>query len=448
VDQPPAGVAPTPPMSLPIVAYCVTADEAASAIKAVAHNAGSQPVGLDIETAAHPAEQSRLKELTLSLAAARGKLAALKKAKASPADIKLSAKEVKAIEARRKMAEQAALDPHRSSIRLAQLYGGGDRVYVVDIARAGQEALKLLDGLNIVAHNAQFELKHLEHAGVELGEIHCTLQVARLLLGERRLSLADAAADYLGVVLDKAEQTSDWSAPNLTRPQLEYAAADAVAAFRLAQKMFPTLGVQRAAYEVQMSAVPAVARMELRGFRLDVPAHQRLGDELEQKLCAAESAYLDACGAHGRDDLVDGGLPKTPRDKERLLETLLSQDERGVDRGGQARQARRRLRPDAGGPGVRRHRPRACALSDRRRVVGQGDLRPAEPAANPAHLGDRRLQSAVRARAGQSPGGRRLFQHGAARRRRDHRRPDHDEGIPTWRRPACNHRRPGQRQAS
>jgi DNA polymerase-1 len=317
-------------MSLPIVAYCVTADEAASAIKAVAHNAGSQPVGLDIETAAHPAEQSRLKELTLSLAAARGKLAALKKAKASPADIKLSAKEVKAIEARRKMAEQAALDPHRSSIRLAQLYGGGDRVYVVDIARAGQEALKLLDGLNIVAHNAQFELKHLEHAGVELGEIHCTLQVARLLLGERRLSLADAAADYLGVVLDKAEQTSDWSAPNLTRPQLEYAAADAVAAFRLAQKMFPTLGVQRAAYEVQMSAVPAVARMELRGFRLDVPAHQRLGDELEQKLCAAESAYLDACGAHGRDDLVDGGLPKTPRDKERLLETLLSQDELDV----------------------------------------------------------------------------------------------------------------------
>ena len=228
------------------------------------------------------------------------------------------------------MAEQAALDPHRSSIRLVQLYGGGARVYVVDIARAGQEALKALDGLDVVAHNAQFELKHLEHAGVELGEIHCTMQIARLLLGERRMSLADAAADYLGVVLDKAEQTSDWSAPNLTKPQLEYAAADAVAAFRLAQKMFPTLGVQRTAYEVQMSAVPAAARMELRGFRLDVAAHQRLGHELEQKLCAAESAYLDACRAHGRNDLVDRGLPKTPRDKEHLLETLLSQDELDV----------------------------------------------------------------------------------------------------------------------
>ena len=327
MDQPAAGAALTSRLSLTTVAYCVTADEAASAVEAVARDAGGQPVGLDIETAAHPAEQARLKELTLLLAAARGKLAALKKAKASPAEIKIAAKEVKEIEARRKMAEQAALDPHRSSIRLMQLYGGGAKVYVVDIARAGQEALKLLDGLDVVAHNAQFELKHLEHAGVELDEIHCTLQAARLLLGERRMSLADAAADYLDVVLDKAEQTSDWAAPSLTKAQLEYAAADAVAAFRLAQKMLPTLGVQRAAYEVQMSAVPAVARMELRGFRLDVAAHKRLGQDLEQKLCAAESAYFDACRAHGRHDLVDGGLPKTPRDKEHLLETLLSQDE-------------------------------------------------------------------------------------------------------------------------
>ena len=205
-------------------------------------DARGRPIGLDIETAAHPAEQAQLKALTLSLAAAKGKLAALRKAKASAADIKTAAKQAKALDARRKMAGQAALDPHRSSIRLVQIYGGGDKVYVIDIARAGQDALRLLDGLNVVAHNAQFELKHLEHAGVELGEIHCTMQAARLLLGERRMSLADACADYLGVVLDKDEQTGDWGAPNLTKSQLEYAAADAVAVFRLAQKMLPTLG--------------------------------------------------------------------------------------------------------------------------------------------------------------------------------------------------------------
>ena len=314
-------------LTLPPIDYCVTVDKATAAVKTVVRDARGRPVGLDIETAARPAEQAQLKALTLSLAATKGKLAALRKGKASATDIKTAAKQAKALDARRKMAGQAALDPHRSSIRLVQLYGGGDKVYVIDIARAGPDALRLLDGLNIVAHNAQFELKHLEHAGVELGEIHCTMQAARLLLGERRMSLADACADYLGVVLDKDEQTSDWGAPNLTKSQVEYAAADADTVFRLAQKMLPTLGGQCAAYEIQLSAVPAVARMELRGFRLDVAAHSRLSEELEDKLREAEITYMDACRAHGRDDLADAGLPKTPREKERLLETLLSLDE-------------------------------------------------------------------------------------------------------------------------
>ena len=97
--------------------------------------------------------------------------------------------------------------------------------------------------------------------------------------------------------------------------------------FRLAQKILPTLGRQMSAYEIQLSAVPAVARMELRGFRLDVAAHSRLVEDLECRVREAETAYINACRAHGRDDLADAGLPKTPREKERLLETLLSQDE-------------------------------------------------------------------------------------------------------------------------
>ena len=229
------------------------------------------------------------------------------------------------------MAGQAALDPHRSSIRLVQALAmaGATRSISSTSPAPARSALRLLDGLNIVAHNAQFELKHLEHAGVELGEIHCTMQAARLLLGERRMSLADAAADYLGVVLDKDEQTSDWGAPNLTKSQIEYAAADAVTVYRLTQKMLPTLGVQRPAYEIQScqrflpSLWHGAARLPSR--RRGAPAG--LSDDLEHKLREAEIAYMDACRVHGREDLVDAGLPKTPREKERLLETLLPQDE-------------------------------------------------------------------------------------------------------------------------
>jgi DNA polymerase I len=316
----------SPRLTLPTISYCVTAAEAAIAVRAAVRDADGWPVGLDIETAAHPAEQTRLKALTLSLAAAKGKLAALKKAKASAADILAAAKQVKAIDAHRKMAGQAALDPHRSSIRLVQLYGGGDKVYVIDIARARHAALRLLDGLDVVAHNAQFELKHLEHASVELGDVHCTMQAARLLLDARRLSLAEAAADYLGVALDKLEQTSDWGATNLTKSQLEYAAADAVAAFRLGQTMLPALGVQRGAYGVQMAAVPAVARMELRGSRLDAVAHARLIAILEQRRIVTECRYCEACQECGHAEFTHG-TPSTPAQKEAVLTALLSSDE-------------------------------------------------------------------------------------------------------------------------
>jgi DNA polymerase-1 len=320
------GASPLSRPVLPPVVYCVTADEAANAVEAVVRDAMGRPIGLDIETAASPRERTRLKALTLSLADAKGKLAGLRKAKASAPNIKTAAKDAKTLDARRKMAGQAALDPHRAAIRLVQFYGGGDKVYVIDVARVGQSALKLLHGLNIVAHHAQFELKHLEHAGVELGEIHCTLQVARLLLGERRVDLAGACAEYLGVSVSKIEQTSDWSAPRLTKSQLEYAAADAVAVFRLAQKMLPALGRQSAAYETQLSAVPAVARMELRGFKLDLGAHAGLIADLEKERLAAEQEYRAACLEDGHRALADRA-PSTPGEKEALLTALLSSDE-------------------------------------------------------------------------------------------------------------------------
>ena len=128
----------------------------------------------------------------------------------------------------------------------------------------------------VVAHNVGFELSFLEAAGVALGELHCTLQATRLMLGEYATSLADAAAAYLNLELDKTLQTSDWNAPHLSRQQIDYAAIDAVVAWRIAAKLLPRFDVQRSAYEIQVGAVPAVVRMECRGFKLDVDAHTRL----------------------------------------------------------------------------------------------------------------------------------------------------------------------------
>ena len=207
-----------------------------------------------------------------------------------------------------------------------QVYDGGERVLVVDLDRTGAGVLGLLEGVSVIAHNMSFEIAFLELAGVALGSVHCTQQACRLMLGEKTASLADGAEAYLDLKLGKTQQKSNWNAPHLTKQQIEYAAIDAVVAWRIAARILPRLHVQRAAYEIQMRAVPAVMRMEQRGFRLDVEAHAQLIKDLEQDRITAEQDYRTACLETGHTALA-GQVPSTPAQKEALLTALLTSNE-------------------------------------------------------------------------------------------------------------------------
>ena len=205
------------------------------------------------------------------------------KAKADPARIAAQKDLLRKAQAALEYAGKAGLDPHRADIRLLQLYGGGRRVAVIDLFRTGPAILQRLNDLRVVIHNASFDLGFLAMHGVEPAEVHCTLQACRLTLGPDSTSLASAAANYLGVELAKDLQTSDWSAEHLTAEQVRYAAQDAVVCWRVAQRALPALGGQASAYEIQMTAVPAAVRMELRGFGFDAEAHAGLMDELRRE---------------------------------------------------------------------------------------------------------------------------------------------------------------------
>ena len=119
-----------------------------------------------------------------------------------------------------------------------QVYPGGATCYVFDVAALGLSPLReLLQARAFVAHNAVFELKFLLHDGAAPARLGCTL-LQDNALGNGRRSLAALSAERLGWALDKTLQVSDWTAANLTAAQLDYAALDAVAAYRLA-------GIQR-----------------------------------------------------------------------------------------------------------------------------------------------------------------------------------------------------------
>jgi DNA polymerase-1 len=210
------------------------------------------------------------------------------------------------------------LDPHRSRIRLVQLYGGGARCAVLDTDLVPLKVLTpVLRRRTAVIHNASFELRHLAAAGVELIRFEDTMQAAGLLLGVYRRGLDDAALEYLDIVeLPKGLQRSDWSAPTLSPGQIAYAALDAIVVLRLWLKLrVELLNKNRGgAYVLQRDVTPVVARMTARGIRLGREPHNGVVADWSDKLAKARATFVATTGQ---------APPDTPAKVRAYLEQVL-----------------------------------------------------------------------------------------------------------------------------
>ena len=159
----------------------------------------------------------------------------------------------------------------------------------------------------IVMHNAAFDLGYLAQRGIEPVGVDCTMQAVRLLNGPNATSLETAAASYFGLELDKALQASDWGAKHLSLAQVTYAADDAVVTWHLAETVLPLLGERRTAYDIQVGAIPAVVRMQLRGILLDATAHAALIAALKAERARLAGVYAAACEEAGPAGPASGG---------------------------------------------------------------------------------------------------------------------------------------------
>jgi DNA polymerase-1 len=328
-----------------VVVYCQDRAEAEALIHEMIADAGARPVALDIETTPILPERQRLEALRKQkailhanmLGAGRALRAAHKAiAKGEPHDDRIAleeavhtlAREEKRLTAQVDYAASAGLDPHRSHIRLVQLYGGGARAAVVDAFKIGQNILTLLEGADAVIHNAAFELAHLGHIGVELGKVHDTQQAAKLALGVHKSKLAAAVKHYHGVELDKDEQAGDWAAPILTEAQRRYAARDVIWLWRLCQPLFRDIAPQISAYKVQIAAVPAIARMNRAGITLDLAEHAKVLEAFAEQDAIACGAYRQACRELGKPDL-GAKVPRSDGEVAAFLKAVLTEQELG-----------------------------------------------------------------------------------------------------------------------
>lgn len=212
--------------------------------------------------------------------------------------------------------ETTELDPRDGILRLVQLSNGKSTI-VVDLRafekygdiRESAELAPLRDLLASrapvkVAHNAKFDAKWVgHHLGTDLGGVFDTMLASQLISAgdqDRRHSLADVAAFFLGSELDKSEQVSDWGADELSASQIEYAAKDAAIMVPLREKIEERLkadGLEEAA-RLEFDCVTPVARMELNGFHVDQECWRRKLDSVkkEQQRIASELQEMLSAG--------------------------------------------------------------------------------------------------------------------------------------------------------
>lgn len=125
--------------------------------------------------------------------------------------------------------EAASFHKYHDRIYLLQL-STRDVTAVVDpltVTEMGGLGAVLADpGVEIIFHDADYDLRLLDHQY----QLHPTAlfdtRIAAQLLNEPGVGLAALLEKYLGLQLDKRFQRADWSARPLSAPMLAYAAAD------------------------------------------------------------------------------------------------------------------------------------------------------------------------------------------------------------------------------
>ena len=129
--------------------------------------------------------------------------------------------------------ETMGLNPMRDRLCVVQLSDGKGDAHLVQIAKGQTSAPNLERLLTDPAvlklfHFGRFDVAALKQAfGVLTAPVWCTKIASKLIRTYTdRHGLKYLLAEYVGVDVSKAQQTSDWGSANLTDAQKEYAASD------------------------------------------------------------------------------------------------------------------------------------------------------------------------------------------------------------------------------
>ncbi|WP_457681080.1 DNA polymerase [Thermovibrio sp.] len=207
--------------------------------------------------------------------------------------------------------DEPTLDPFRNRVRLISL-GDGERFFTFDALKLSNEALKavlkLVSEKLVVGHNLKFDLKTLAyHYGSWIlpKKTFDTYLAEKLIWNAKNpkrppkgaLSLSALAKKYLGIELDKTEQSSNFGG-ELTDSQVVYALNDVKVLPEIVRRQVKLLndlsskktksphplGLESAAARLEMVFLPVLVEVELSG----VPVN---AEYLKRELQACREAF-------------------------------------------------------------------------------------------------------------------------------------------------------------
>jgi len=179
--------------------------------------------------------------------------------------------------------ETMGLIPARDRLCVVQLSAGDGDAHLVQLDREAYDApnLKaLLTDPNIlkIFHFARFDVAaFMQWLGVTTTPVYCTKIASRLARTYTdRHGLKDITRELLGVDLSKQQQSSDWGAGELSKAQIDYAAADVLYLHALKEKLDAMLAREgrKAVAQACFEFLPVRAALDLEGWpEVDIFAH-------------------------------------------------------------------------------------------------------------------------------------------------------------------------------
>jgi len=170
----------------------------------------------------------------------------------------------------------------RDKLCLAQICSGDDEVHIIQFDRKKYSCpnfVKILenDKIKKIGHFIRFEMGIFNrYLNAKTKNVYCTKIASKLVRTYTdKHGLFDLTKDLIGITINKAMQSSDWGANELSKEQLNYAATDVINLHKIKTKLDRMLIREKRDVTANkcFNFLETIVDLDLKDFKEDIFSH-------------------------------------------------------------------------------------------------------------------------------------------------------------------------------